>query len=115
MFIILCTINHHYVRVLQLGGGGGGGGGGGYKHIVVPLICSDKQRSEFPVTYLPIQPECCLQRDELLLLAYIQDVPQVDGSLNHHRLSGFCWRSLMKTVVRAEDNFWISSCQASKE
>ena len=61
-------------------------------------------------TDLPVQPKSCLQGDDLLLFSHVQDVPQVDGGLNHHRLSFFSWRSFMDAVVFGEFHFGVTFC-----
>ena len=59
------------------------------------------------MTYLPVESECCLQGDELILLHDIQDVPQVDGGLNQDRFSILSWWSLIHTVAFIEYNFML--------
>ena len=47
----------------------------------------------FPIRYLPVESECCLQGDDLLLLSNSQDVPQVDAGRYRY------WRPILTGIL----------------
>ena len=52
----------------------------------------------FPIRYLPVESECCLQGDDLLLLSNTQDVPQVDAGRYSH------WLPILTAIFYNQQN-----------